>query len=73
MLGVVLGGFGGVVRGVVKVTLFRVGVMCCRLVVTRFVMLGRFAVMTGGVLVVLSCLEMVLCCLLRHVFSLRNA
>jgi hypothetical protein len=71
MLGVVLGGLGCVMRGVVKVALSGVGVMGCRLVVTSFVVLGRFAMMTGGVVVVFRCLEMVLCCLLGHVSSLN--
>ena len=69
MLRVILGGFRGVVQGMVKVALSGVGVVGCGLVVTRFVMLGRFAMMPCSVLVMFGCLDVMLCCLLGHVSS----
>jgi hypothetical protein len=43
-----------------------VGVMGGRLVIARFVMLGRFAMMMGRVFVVLSRFLMMLRCLFGH-------
>jgi hypothetical protein len=71
MLGVRLGRFRGVMRCVMKMPLGGVGVVRGRLVIIGFVVLGGFAMMSGGVFVVFGCLGMMLCCLLGHRSSLR--
>jgi hypothetical protein len=71
MLGVRLGGFRGMVRGVMKMPLGGVRVVRGRLVVSGFVVLCGFFMVTRRVLVVLGGLLMVLCCLLGHKSSLR--
>jgi hypothetical protein len=71
MLGMLLGGFGGVMRGVMKMPLSRVGVMGRSLVIAGFVMPCSFAVMTSRVFVVFGCLGVVLGCLLGHVSLLE--
>jgi len=53
-------------RGVVQMALRGHGVVGCLLVVTRFVMPGRFAVMPRRVLVMLGCFCMMLCCFSGH-------
>jgi hypothetical protein len=58
-----LGRFSGMMRCVVRVSLCCVRVMSGYGVVAFFVMLGGFAVVNRRVLVVLSCLVMVHCCL----------
>jgi hypothetical protein len=62
VLGVQFCGFGGVMGGVVRVSLRRVGVVSGCLVVTRLMMPGGFAMVLRRLLVVLCCLVMVLCC-----------
>ena len=61
-----LGSFGGVMRGVVRVTVCGVGVVGGRFVVPCFVMFRCFPVMLRCVFVMLGCLMMVLCCLFGH-------
>jgi hypothetical protein len=63
MLDVQLGGFGGVVGGVMQVALRRVRVVRGGLVVPRFMVPSGFAMVLGGLLVVFRCLEVMLCCL----------
>jgi hypothetical protein len=58
---VVFGRLLGVLGGVNVVSMGKMGVMCCSFVVTFLMMLGGFAVMTRSVLVVLRCLEVMLC------------
>jgi hypothetical protein len=62
-----LGRLRRMVSCVVVVTLRRVGVVSCRLMVACFVMLCRFMMMLRGMFVVLGCFAMVLCCFLGHV------
>lgn len=63
VLDVQFGGFGGVMGGVVRVPLRRVGVVSGCHVVTRLVMLSGVAMVLRGVLVVLGRFVMMLCCL----------
>jgi hypothetical protein len=56
--------FGGVMGGVVRVTIGRVGVVSGCLMVARLVMPGGFTMVGRRVLVVLSGFEVMLCCLL---------
>jgi len=58
-VGVSLGSFGGVVRGVKRVSVRNVGVVGCNLVVSGFVVSRSFAMMAGGVLVVFGSLFVV--------------
>src|SRR5580704_7347910 len=67
MLGVELRRFSGVVRRVMQMTMGRVCMMGCRLVIASFVMLSCFAMVARRVLMVLSRLMMVLCRLCGHV------
>lgn len=55
--------FGGVVRRVLAMAMRKVGVMGRGLIIARLVVLGGFAMMSGRVLVMFGCLEMMLCCL----------
>jgi hypothetical protein len=55
-----LGGFGGVVVRMFRVSMRNVGVMASLLVIPGFVMLGRFTMMFSRVLVMLGCLVVVL-------------
>lgn len=59
-----LGGFSGVVRRVVKVTLREVSVMGGSFVLSRFMMRSGVTMVPGGVLVVFRCFIVVLCGLL---------
>jgi hypothetical protein len=68
-----LGGFSGVVRCVVKVTLCEVSVMRGSFVLSRFMMRSGVTMVPGGVLVVFCCFVMVLCGLFGHGFSLDLA
>jgi hypothetical protein len=67
VLGVGLGGFDAVMRGVMVVGMGRVRVVRGGFMVTGFVMASRFAVMPRGVLVVFRCFVMMFGCLLGHV------
>jgi len=60
--------FARVMRRMVRVTVRCVGMMSSFLVVPRVMMLSRFFVMSGGVLVMLSSFAMMLCSFLRHAF-----
>jgi hypothetical protein len=66
LLGMLLGGFSGVMRGVMKMALGGVRVVSGGLVIAVLVVLGRFAVMASCVFMVLRCLGVVLGCLLGH-------
>jgi hypothetical protein len=66
MLHVELGRFRRVMRGVMQMSLCRVGVVRGRFVIARFVMLGSLAMMMGRVFVVLSRFLMMLRCLFGH-------
>jgi len=57
---------GGVVRRVGMVALGDVGMVRRELVVSLFMMLGRFAVVIGGHLMVLGGLGVMMRCFLRH-------
>jgi hypothetical protein len=70
-VGVSLGSFGGVVRGVKRVSVRNVGVVGCNLVVSGFVVSRSFAVMAGGVLVVFGGLFVVLNGVRGHGWLLR--
>jgi hypothetical protein len=65
-LDVGLGGFTRMVRRVVVMSVGYMGVMRCLLVIAAFVMLGSFPVMTGGLLMMISGLRVMLCCFFRH-------
>jgi len=56
MLSMLLRSFGGMMARVMKMTLSSVSVMRGLLVVSTFVMFGRFLVVVSGLLVVMSCL-----------------
>jgi len=71
MLDVLLGGLGGVMRGVVQMSLGGVGVVGGQFMVAGFVVLGGFAMMASGVVVVFGCLVMMFCGLLGHESSLE--
>lgn len=73
MLDVQLGGFRAVMCSMMKMPLRGVGVMRGGLVITVFVMPCGFAMMSRGVLVMLGCLMMVLCCLFGHAFLLVSS
>jgi hypothetical protein len=60
MLGVMLARLAGVVGGVLRMAVRRMGVMTGLLVGVGFVMLGCFAMMLGGVLMMLGCGVMML-------------
>ena len=61
--GVGLGGFRGVMRGVMQMALGNVGMMRSSMVIAGFMVPGGFTMMTRGVLVVLSgFVVMVVCC-----------
>jgi hypothetical protein len=66
MLDVKLCGFARVMHRVLVMTAGRMGVMRGRLVISFFMVLGGFAVMTGCVLVMFRCFVMMLGCLLGH-------
>jgi len=70
-VGVSLGSFGGVVRGVKRVCVRNMGVVGCNLVVSGFVVSRSFAVMAGGVLVVFGGLFVVLNGVRGHGWLLR--
>ena len=61
-----LAGFLGVFSRVKRMAASRVGMMCGFLVVSAIVMLGRFAVMVGGVAMMFCGRPMVLGCFFRH-------
>jgi hypothetical protein len=63
VLDVQFGGFGGVMGGVVRVSLRRVRVVSGRLVVPSLVVLSGLVMVLRGVLVVLGRFTMMLCCL----------
>lgn len=69
MLRMKLGCFRRVVGCVVQVTLRRVRVVSCCLMVAGFVMLRRFHMMLGGLFVVMRRFVMVFRCFLRHICS----
>jgi len=56
MLSMPLRSFGGMMARVMKMTLSSVSVVCGLLVVSTFVMLGRFLMVVSCLLVVMSCL-----------------
>jgi hypothetical protein len=66
LIGVVLGGFFGMLRGVQRVSVGDMGVMPGLLVIARFVVACRFPVMFGRVFVMLRRLMMMLCSMVRH-------
>ena len=61
-----LEGFLGVLSRVKRMASSRVGMMCGFLVVSAIVMLGRFAMMVGGVGMMFCGLPMVFGCFFRH-------
>lgn len=70
MLGVMTAGFGVVMLGVAGVAMGAVGVMGRLFVIAGFMMLGSFAVMLRGMLVVFGRLVMMLdACVVAHVSS----
>lgn len=67
---VVLGRFASMMGGVRRVTLRRVGLMASLLVLSCFVVLGRFLMMARSALVVLCSLLVVVCALMTgHVVA----
>jgi hypothetical protein len=66
LVGVVLAGFPGMVPGVQRMPVRDVGVIRAFLVVVRFMMLGRFTMMPGGMLMMLGCFEMMFCSYVSH-------
>jgi len=71
--GVMLGGFGGVMRGVVKMAVSRVSVMGGNVVIAGLIVLGGLAVMSRGVFMMLSGLAMMLDRMGGHGSSFGNA
>jgi hypothetical protein len=64
---VVLARFLGVIRGVQMMAVRNVGMMPGLFVITRFVMFGRFTMMTRGLFVMLGCaLVMLRAFMFRH-------
>jgi hypothetical protein len=61
-----LGGLGAMMHGMMSVAMSGVGVMGRLLVMAIFMMLGRFMMVLGGVLVMLGRLGVMLRCFLRH-------
>ena len=66
LIGVVLPGFFGMMGSVQRVSVGDVGVVPGLLVIARFVMVCRFPVMFGGVLMMLRRFVMMLCSLVSH-------
>lgn len=62
-------GFGRVMRGVMQMTLSHLCVMSGLLVFTSFMQGGCVAMVARGVLVMVGCLAVMVCGLLRHVSS----
>lgn len=69
---VVLGGFGGVMRGVMKMAASSVSMMGGNVVIARLIVLGGLAVMSRGVLMMLSSLAMMLDRMSGHGSSFEN-
>jgi hypothetical protein len=67
VIGVVLGGFFGVMIRVCAVAVRDVGVVAGLFVISRLMMLGGGAMVLRGVLVMLGCFEVVLVAFCRHV------
>jgi len=72
MLGVKFGGFGGVMHSVVMMAIGNVRVMGGEVMVPRFVVARGFAMMSGGVLMVVRCFAMMLGCFLGHGSSFKG-
>ena len=70
--GVMLGGFGGVMRGVVKMAVSSVSVMGGNMVIAGLIVLGGLAVMSRGVFMMLSGLAMMLDRMGGHGSSFEN-
>ena len=70
--GVVLGGFGGVMCGVVKMAMSSVSVMGGNVVIAGLVVLGGLAMVSRGVFMMLSGLAMVLDRMSGHGSSFEN-
>jgi hypothetical protein len=66
LLGVVLGRFLGVMRGMGMMSLRYLGVVRGFFVIAGFVMLGSFPVMIGRVLMMIGGFRVVMCSFLRH-------
>ena len=66
MLGVMLARLAGMVGGVLRMTVRRMGVVSGFLVAPGFVMLSRHFVMFGRLLVMIRRFAVMLCCLFRH-------
>jgi hypothetical protein len=66
MFDVGLGCFASMVHCVFVMAASQVRVMRRDFVFSRFVVLGGFLVMACGMFMMFRCLEMMLCCLLRH-------
>jgi hypothetical protein len=65
---VCLGGFRGVMGCVLVVTIGKVRVMRCGLVLTSFVVASGLSMMTGRMLMVICCFGVMFDCLFGHVF-----
>jgi hypothetical protein len=65
-VGVVLGGFFGVVRGLEMMAVRHVGVMAGFFVIAGFVVVGGRAMVLGGVLVMIGRLAMMIGAFFRH-------
>jgi hypothetical protein len=61
-----LGGFGGVMGGVMMMAMSGVGVMRGEMMIAGFVVACGFAMMAGRVFVMLGCFVMMFGCLLGH-------
>jgi hypothetical protein len=70
--GVVLGGFGGVMRGVVKMAVSSVSMMGGNVVIAGLIVLGGLAMMSRGVFMMLSGLAMMLDRMSGHGSSFEN-
>jgi hypothetical protein len=70
--GVVLGGFGGVMRGVMEMAVSRVGVMGGNVMIAGLIVLGGLTVMSRGVFMMLSGLAMMLDRMSGHGSSFEN-
>lgn len=66
LVGVDLGGFGGVVHGVMMMAVCDVGMVSSHVVIARFEVTGGFAMMAGRVFVVFGCFVVMLDCFVGH-------
>jgi hypothetical protein len=72
MFRVRLGGLRSMVRGVMQMSLRCMRMVGGQFVISRFMVLRGFAMVSSRMFVVFSCRLMMLCCLLGHLSSLSS-